>query len=188
MEVTLRVDTAAAEAQLGDVAERGLLAALLAGLGRAANIAAGEVQMRYKEAGLKSPTGTLAQSIGCWPGIERLTWWVGVPDDSPAARYAYLITEDDAHIVPRGHKYLAIPIGENLTPAGVALVKSPRQVSGLVFRGQTAGVLVGEEYHPWFALTKEVWIFGRGILEDGTRASELAMRAAVQAEVDKVMN
>lgn len=41
--------------------------------------------------------------------------------------------EDGATITPKRGKYLAIPVGKALTPAGVARYKSPRQVPDLAY-------------------------------------------------------
>lgn len=188
--VSVSIETAALERRLGALAEAALAAALGRGLAEAAGYLAGAVVTVSERDGLAARTGSLRRSVGVWPApgaVDGLQLFVGIPEDAPAAKYAYLLGDEDIHIVPQGHPYLAIPIGENLTGAGVARFASPRQVPGLVFRGLTAGIMVGEEYHAYFALVTDVWIFGRGSL--GTAAEEEygEMVRVAQERVDQLL-
>ncbi len=188
--VSVTVDTAALEARLGALAERALAEALAGGLAEAGACLVGRIVANAEADGIRSRTGHLLGSVGLWsePGaVDALEVFVGVPADSPAARYAYLLTDEDVHVLPRGHEYLAIPTGENLTAAGVARYDSPRQLDDLVFRGLTAGVMVGEEYRPYFALATDVWIFGRGSMERAADEGRAEMVALVQERVDALL-
>lgn len=179
------VDIGGLEQRCAQLSGAQLDRALVAGLLAAGEQAAHEVRVDAADR-LTSRTGNLLNSIGAWPdGQARdATVRVGVPDDAPVAPYAWLITEADHHIVPRGHPYLAIPIGINRTPAGVGgnLFASPRDIPAPVWRGRTVGLLVGERYEPLFALTPEVFIFGRGALESGVERAEPGL-AGLVAEV-----
>ena len=186
------ISTEAAEERLGAAAGDRIIAALTEGLALACTYAAGEVQMKAAQS-LKSRTGELQRGIGHWPGgsDEGLRRYIGVPADSPAAKYAYLLGEDDVTIVPIGHKYLAIPIGANLTGSGVARMKSPLDIprDQIEFRGATVGVgdITGEDYTPLFALVTSVTICGRDVLYEALLGAEARMTDVVQETVDKVV-
>lgn len=190
--VTVQVDlsgAAAAALRLGVLSAESIAQRLASGLAAAAEEIAGDIVLRAVEAGLQSRTGSLLGSVGSWPaeGDGQLTVYVGVPDDSPAARYSYLLGEQYRVIRPQGHKYLAIPIGENLTGAGVARYASPRQVDDLVFRGRTAGILQEERYVPLFALVEEVTIVGRGVFEAAIEAAAPTLPERVRGPLDALL-
>jgi len=150
--------------------------------------------MRGIEAGLtpRSPHG-LFPSIGAWPASELLAY-VGVPAESPAIRHAWLLTEEDKHIVPHGHPFLAIPIGDNVTGGGIGggLFASPRDIprDQIAWRGRTVGTVTAKRgiYHPLFALVEEVWIFGRGALEAAAEAAPGPAAETVQRHVDALLS
>lgn len=98
---------------------------------------------------LKRRTAALAQSV-----VGRATYVAsGLPGfrvgifRGPALKYA-AVQEYGATILPVRAKYLAMPVGEALTPAGVARWKSPRDFPGrLVFIPfRNSGVAVGALY------------------------------------------
>ena len=189
--VNIPVETQRVEAALGALADEALQGALAAGLAEAAEYLAGAIVAQAVADGItpRSPAGLLTQ-VGQWPGsaAEGLTYYVGVPDASPVARYAYLLTEADKHIVPLGHKYLAIPVGPNLTGGGLPRLHSPRELGpDIVWRGRTAGLMVGDRYEAWFALTPEVWIFGRGSMERAAEDGLAEMIDTVQRRVDELL-
>ena len=71
---------------------------------------------------------------------EEFVAYVGVLAQSPAAKYAGLL-EQGGDITPSGHPYLAIPIGDALTPSGVPRYLSPRDVRGGRFVRTRSGKL-----------------------------------------------
>ena len=209
MTISVSVDAAGLEqlsARLGTLAGDALRAALAAGLAEAGQYAAGEIVMRADEAGIKGRTGSLLPSISTWSqrGADGLEVFVGVPDESPAARYAYLLTDATVRIVPQGHPYLTIPIGDNLSGAGVGQqgigdipddqLRFRRDVpvyvdwhGGMVFQGLTAGTISGKHYHPLFALVRSVTIKGRNVFDPAIEASHETMVETVQARVDALL-
>lgn len=187
-ELNISVDTQQAAAKLGVLGGAALSGALATSLAAGAQDAGAALQEAVLEAGLLGPTGSLAGTAGAWPDAsDELGWYIGVPDDSPARRYAWLITGEVKTIVPKGHRYLAIPIGENLTGAGDARFSSPRDVVGLVFRGRTAGIVTGDDYTPLFALVESVTIAGRNVLEPTVEQERTRITESVQQAVDELV-
>lgn len=178
-------------AVLGEAgAQTALAQALGSGLMQAANEMSEAVREAAIAAGLTSRTGTLLNSITYWPAADPLTCYVGVPNESPAAHYAYLLTDEDVQIVPKGHKYLAIPMGDNLQGSGTPRYDSPRQLADLgqvEWRGRTVGLLIGGEYHPYFALVESVWIFGRGVLESSIEAQTDEAAKTIRSHVEQLI-
>ena len=181
MNVTVQVDIDDALAYLGGALER-IAAACAAGLAAGAG-----------ETAIEQRTGTLGSAVTSWQAdqdpLERL---IGVPEESPAAKYAYLLGADDVTIRPQGHKYLAIPIGENVTPAGVGgrLYGSPREIPAdlVAWVGRTVGVRdAAGDYDPLFALVEEVTIFGRDVLEPTVSGRAIAMRDRIAEEIAAVL-
>ena len=172
IDVTVKAEAVAAA--LGALAGAELIAACSRGLAAGLEYVAGFVAQAAGAggaAGLNQPTGMLAQSIrGALDAPGAIAGHVGVPADSPAAGHAWLLTDADFVIMPQGHPYLAIPVGANLTGAGVAGNDSPlsafgtsgaghfetgRPVTvnwggGFVFTGLTFGFGYGEAYQPYF--------------------------------------
>lgn len=201
MQLQVTMDVSAATARLGQLADEQLDGALARGVLAAAVYAAGEAQLLAAER-LESRSGQLLSQIGAWAdeagadggarGAARA--YFGVPEgarDPAVLRYAWLLTGKDKVIRPVGHKYLAIPIGRNRTKAGIGnnLYASPREIPRelIQWRGRTVGIGVGDDYEPMFALTPEVHIFGRDVLEDVVESAAGEMAAIVQDEVDRVL-
>lgn len=89
-------------------------------------------------------------------------------------------------ITPKRGKFLAIPLAPALTGAGVARYKTPRDVPGLSFRGNSnRGVLVDKAGVPWYALVKSVTIRPKFYLKTAldTASADLSRRlSAVLAD------
>jgi len=64
---------------------------------------------------------------------------VGVRPNSAVEKYKWLLSDESKTITPKRGKFLAIPIAENLTGAGVARFSSPRQVPDGFLLKQRAG-------------------------------------------------
>lgn len=163
--------------------------ALARGLLRAGEQAASAVTLAASEAGLESRSGQLLSSITAWAEEESddgPAVRVGVMPDTPAARYAYLLTDAVKAIAPLRGEYLAIPIGDNLTAAGVARYASPRDVPGgefargldVMLRDGTSfgGLVFGvwrqrglgrqreQDFTPLFALVRAAFVQGVDVL------------------------
>lgn len=104
-------------------------------------------------------------------------------------RYANIL-ERGGTIVPRRGRFLAIPVGPALTPAGVARYDSPRQVQGLRFvpiLGGRMALLVKDRRgrsEVWFRLVRRVTIRPSWYLRDAvqTEAAELRARLSTALE------
>jgi hypothetical protein len=178
---------------LGDMG-RSVSAAVDAGLKLGVEIAAGTVKEEYLSGqALKRRTGNLARSIyGVVTGPGEAT--IGVPAGTGVEHYQWLLGDEQKTIVPTKGKYLAIPIGENLTGAGVARYTSPRQVEGGFFiKTKTGRLLFGYKkgtkgkFRPLFTLVTSVLVQGSGALFDGVEESIPDMTAAIQKSVEKAI-
>lgn len=202
--LNITIDAGRATQRLGELADGLLADALARGLLAALDLGASAVTMAAQEAGIQQRTGALLRSIGFWPDPRNeLAGYIGVPEESPAARYAYLLSDAVKAITPVRGEYLAIPVGAGLTPAGVPRYGSPRDVDGLVFKpggeapaawaegdifhGLVAGVMTGQDFTPLFALVRGVTVQGFNVLEPAVQGAVPEMTAAVQREVDALL-
>ncbi len=172
---------------------RAVLGACSAGLGKAVKFAAGNVIENYLSGqALKRRTGQLAREVDGWMAAE-LEGVVGVPETSTVSTYKWLLGEEEKTIVPRNAKFLTIPIGENLTGAGVPRFTSPRQVPDGFFVSTKGRLLFGTKrgkrgkFRPLFTLVKSVFVQGTGALADGVLESQDQMTDIIQEEIDKVL-
>jgi len=165
-------------------------AAAARGLAQGGQLAAGVVVRDYLSGqSLHRRTGTLAREIASWMASD-CDCVIGVPNDSPARKYAWLLGDEKKTIRPTSAKFLTIPIGENLTGAGVARYSSPREVPKGFFVRTGGKLLFGYKrgtrgkFRALFALVKSVTIQGSSALIDGVTASVDDMTAAIQTEID----
>lgn len=152
---------------------REVLKAVHAGLDEGAKDAAGYIVSNYLSGqALKRRTGNLAKAVDGWMAGD-LHAVIGVRSDSPVGKYAWLLTDEQKTIRPKNSKFLAIPIGENLTGAGVARFTSPRQVPNGFFVSTGNSLLFGYKrgkrgkFRALFTLKKSVFVQGSGALVDG---------------------
>ncbi|HOT73739.1 MAG TPA: hypothetical protein PLX18_11360 [Anaerohalosphaeraceae bacterium] len=153
-----------------------LASAASAGLRRAAEETASYIADQYLSGrALNRRTGNLARSLAGWM-IADLEAVIGVRPFSGVDAYAWLLTDEVKTIRPRTARLLAVPIGENLTAAGVPRFRSPRDVpNGFFYRSASGALLFGyrlgkterARIRPLFALVPEVTVFGSGALYDG---------------------
>jgi hypothetical protein len=178
---------------LGDMG-RSVAAAVDAGLKLGVEVAAGTVKENYLSGqALRRRTGNLARSIqGVVTGPGE--GMIGVPAGTAVDKYQWLLGDEQKTITPTRGQYLAIPIGENLTGAGVARYTSPRQVEGGFFiKTKTGRLLFGYQrgkkgkFRPLFTLVTSVLVQGSGALYDGVMESLDDMTAAIQQSVDKAI-
>ena len=170
-----------------------VLSAVSRGLDTGGKLAAGAVQRDYLSGqSLKRRTGTLAREVDSWmPG--KLEAIVGVPADSPAAHYAWLLSDEQKTILPTKGKYLTIPIGEGLTPSGVPRYSSPREVTdGFFIKSKKGQLLFGIKhgkrgrFRPLFVLVKSVFVQGTGALLDGVNDSIDKITGSIEDNIKKV--
>lgn len=171
---------------------RSVAAAVDEGLGNGAHVAAGNVSKNYlKGQALKHRTGRLSAAVqGILTGPGEAT--IGVPAGTAVERYRWLLGDEQKTITPTKGQFLAIPIGENLTGAGVARYSSPRQVEGGFFiKTKTGRLLFGYKngkkgkFRPLFTLVKSVLVQGSGALFDGVEESIPDMTTAIQQSIDR---
>jgi len=142
---------------------------------------------------LKRRTGTMARVVTGWLA-EPLHGVVGIPDNSPVDRYAWLLGDERKTIVPTKSKFLTIPIGENLTAAGVAKYTSPRQVPDGFFVNTNGRLLFGRKngkrgkFRALFLLVKSVTIQGTGALKDGVESQLDNIIADMETEIGKAID
>lgn len=179
-----------AVASLGAIGEA-IEKAVTDGLHKAAKLAAGHVAEGYLSGqALKRRTGRLAASLDGWLESAR-TAVVGVRPGTAVDQYKWILGDEERTIRPRQAKFLTIPIGENLTAAGVARYASPRQVPEGFFVHTGGKLLFGHKrgkkgkFRPLFVLVKEVLVQGSGALYDGVMESLDDMAAAIEAEIAK---
>jgi hypothetical protein len=196
--VDISVDIEAVAARLGVLAGERLTRALSGGLAEGLEYAAGEVVLDAHAKGVQSRSGQLLNAVrGELDQDGGLAGHVGVPQDSPAIDYAHLLTDADFTIVPYG-EYLAIPIGPNLTGAGVARFSSPRQLAGGkfrrgveteipwgdgTFRGLVFGIGDGDAFEAYFALVRSVHARGKDVLEPAVEGARDTMTETVDEHV-----
>lgn len=162
------------------------------GLGKGVKLAAGTVSQKYLSGqALKRRTGQLARSVDGWMEAP-LEGVVGVPDGSAVEDYKWLLGDEEKTIVPKKAKFLAIPIGEGVTPSGVPRFASPRQVPNGFFVKTKGRLLFGTKrgkrgkFRPLFTLVKSVFVQGSGALYDGVMDSLDDIGEAMEDEIDKV--
>ena len=163
------------------------------GLGKFVKFAAGHVIKDYLSGQvLKRRSGFLSKAVDGWM-IGNFEGVVGVQPNSAVAKYAWLLGDESKTIVPTKGKFLAIPIGENLTGAGVARFTSPRQVPNGFFIRVGGRLLFGYKngkkgkFRALFTLVTSVFVQGTGALADGVLEKTNDGIGMIQNEVDKVV-
>ncbi len=152
-----------------------------------------QARASYRESGLHVRTGHLKGSISVGSvesDSETISVSVFAGQDLPYAR----AQEYGATIRPKRSSFLAIPIGEALTPAGVARF-GPREITANGYSGSFVahGVIFGTNgrghAEPLFALKRSVTIparpFMRPALLKFRPIAMDAMRSAMQQVIDK---
>ncbi len=182
-------------ADLGAMGQR-VLDATSESLALSVELTAAHIQDNYLTGqALGTRTGFLKKAVGGW--MEGpLDGVVGVREGSGVDKYKWLLGDEQKTITPKRGKFLAIPIGEALTPAGVVKAKfaSPRLVDDGFFIRSKGKLLFGYKrgkrgkFRPLFVMVKSVLIQGSGALYDGVmdkvddigRAMEDAIGKAVE--------
>lgn len=140
-------------------------------------------------------TGNLRNAVQGWMESD-LDGVVGIMPGSPVASYMFQLGDETVTIRPKNGKYLAIPIGENLSPSGVPKFDSPRDVPdgffftsrGQLLFGYRLGKTTRARVRLLFVLKKEVTIHGTGALVDGVEESIPKITKAIQQKLDEKLN
>ena len=180
-------------AELGGLGDA-VLRACGIGLGKFVKFAAGNVVGKYLTGqALKTRSGMLRKAVDGWL-VNDTEGIVGVHPNSAVDKYAWLLGDESKTIVPIKGSALTIPIGEALTPAGVAKYQSVMQaeqslgVDIFKLRGTNVlGYKVGKKgkFRALFVLVKSVFVQGTGALADGVLESTDKGVGMIQDEVDK---
>ncbi len=179
-----------AVAELGEMGAA-IAAACAAGLQKGGRIAAGNVIENYLMGqALKPRTRNLARAVDSWP-VTDTDVAIGVRPNSAVDHYKWLLSDEDRTIKPR-KKFLAIPIGEGLTGAGVAKFSSPREVNdGFFIRTKSGSLLFGRKngkrgkFRALFVMVTSVFVQGSGALLDGVLDSLDDISGAMEDEIAK---
>jgi len=178
--------TVAELGSMGDAIRR----ACSVGLKKGVKLAAGKVVSEHLSGqDLKRRSGRLAEAVDGWMAGE-LEGVVGVQEHSGAEAYKWILGTEQKTITPKKAKFLTIPIGENLTQAGVARYSSPRDVpDGFFFTGKSGGLFFGTKrgkrgkVRPLFVLKKSVTVTGSGALAAGVLDSADDITEAMTDEI-----
>lgn len=159
-------------AELGSMGAA-VVEAVSIGLEKGVKIVAGKVSRDYLSGqALKRRTGSLARAVEGWTEGD-FDGVVGVRENAAVDKYKWLLGDEQYTIRPKNAKFLTIPIGENLTGAGVARFSSPRQAPDGFFVKTKGKLLFGYKkgtrgkFRPLFVLVKSVFVQGTGALYDG---------------------
>ena len=161
------------------------------GLKRGVKLASAVVVKNYLSGqSLKRRSGNLARSIDGWLEAD-FDGVVGVRPNAAVSKYAWILGDETKTITPKNAKFLTIPIGENLTGAGVARYTSPRQVPDGFFIESKGKLLFGYKngkrgkFRPLFTLVKSVTVQGSGALYDGVSDSLDDITGEMENEIAK---
>jgi len=172
---------------------RDIEAAASKGMATGGQIAVGKTARDYLSGQqLKRRSGGLARELASWMDVP-LHLVIGIPDGSTVDRYKWLLGDEQMTIRPKKGRFLAIPIGENLTGAGVPTYSSPRQVEdGFFLKGKGGQLLFGRrngkrgKFRPLFVLVTSVFVQGTGALSDGVMASLDDIGKAIEDSISKI--
>lgn len=169
------------------------------GLAASVQIAADHVGENYLSGQyLKVRTKNLKNAVQGWMAGD-LDGVVGVAEDAAVNDYAYLLGDEVVTIRPKTARFLAIPIGEALTPSGVLkgeYAGGLRNIKGGFFfesKGQLLfGIRKGKteraRVRPLFVLKRQVTVYGTGALYDGVDESLDAMARQMTQEINEELN
>lgn len=140
---------------------------------------------------LKSRTGFLRKAVQAWMEADDLAI-VGVRPNSAVEQYKWLLGGETKTIRPKHGRYLVIPIGDNLTAAGVARYRSPREVTDGFFLRSKGQLLFGRKngnrgrFRPLFALVTSVTVKGSDALAKGVLESRDDIVVAINTELGNI--
>lgn len=196
VDVRIDIETEALQARLRAIGGDGLIDAIRGGLARGLEEDAVRAVTVKGHAAQLIRSGNLLSSVRGQVDATGVSGRVGVPEDSPAAAYAYQLLPVSVRIVPKSAQALTIPLGPaNLTGAGVpryptvAALKAQFGDAAVVRRGRTIGIVHGSgkraTFVPFFALAKSVTVTGQDVLEAGVQSAVPQITETVQEAVDQ---
>jgi hypothetical protein len=162
------------------------------GLANALGIIADEssASVMHGRDGIQTRSGMLARSIHSYMDeTNKLMGYVGPGGTNNVSRYSWLLGNQTKTIKPVKGKFLAIPIADNLTRAGVARYKSPLQIpDGFFFRSKTGGLFFGQENNKgkmkvFFVLKRSVKIEGKDVMMKAYKSHKKRIIDAVKNAV-----
>ena len=165
-----------------------------AGMATGGKIAAGKVARDYLSGQpLKRRSGSLARELASWMD-GPLDLVVGIPEGATVDKYKWLLGDEQMTIKPKGvSRFLAIPIGENLTGTGVPTYSSPYDVDdGYFIKSKGGQLLFGRKigkrgkFRPLFVLVTSVFVQGTGALYDGVMESLDDIADAIEDSIGKI--
>lgn len=182
-------------ADLGGMGQR-VLDAASEGLGVGVKDTADHISASYLTGqALKSRTGMLRKALDGWME-SKFDGVVGVREGSGVDQYKWLLGDEQKTITPKRSKFLAIPIGEALTPSGVVRDKyrSPRLVEdGFFIKSKSGRLLFGYKrgkrgkFRPLFVMVKSVLVQGSGALYDGVMDKVDDIGAAMKDRIGEAL-
>lgn len=163
------------------------------GMAAGGHITAGAIARDYLSGQpLKRRSGQLARELDSWMDAP-LDLVIGIPDGSTVEPYKWLLGDEQMTIRPKKGRFLTIPIGENLTSAGVPRYTSPRQVEdGFFLKSKGGQLLFGRKngkrgkFRPLFVLVTSVFVQGTGALYDGVMASLDNIADSIEDAIGKI--
>ena len=156
---------------------------------------------------LKVRTNELRNAVGGW--MEGpLHAVIGVKPNSAVDDYAWLLGDNPANqpktITPKNAKSLAIPVGENLSSAGVPKYATPDDAKralgekNFIFipgTGKNIGTLGTRRgktrrarFRPLFVLRRSVQVYDTGAIVDGVDQKLDDFTGRIQTEIDRVQS
>jgi hypothetical protein len=166
------------------------------GLGKAVVYTAAYIVQNYLSGqALKTRSHLLKENLQGWMEAP-LDGVIGVHPNQGVDKYKWLLGDESKTIFPTKGKFLAIPIGEALTGAGVlkgAYSGGLRSITEGFFVSTKGRLLFGYKvgkkgkFRALFTLVKSVFIQGSGALLDGVLESQDEMTDILQEEIDKVV-
>lgn len=209
---TIQIEfTPEALATIERLGELGVRPAVQRGLLKGAHLVAGDAKIAARDS-FQTRTGGLNRGITAWAESEAMTVAIGVHGNDPAIRYAWLLTDEEKTILPKGHPYLAIPLSPLRTRgemSGAAKATTPRDFEGffkvskagnLIFFGTGGEALAGATIKSWrkklqdngiiplFVLKPSVTVKGRDVLRRTVEANVGKAAEAVNEEVAKLVS
>ncbi|HAL45686.1 MAG: hypothetical protein A2Y12_06155 [Planctomycetes bacterium GWF2_42_9] len=149
---------------------------------------------------LKKRSGDLARAVDGWKE-SAFDAVVGVRENSAVDRYKYLLGDEKVTITPKRAKFLAIPMPDALTEAGV-LQGDYRAGSGqslkdiiensFLMKSKSGGLFIAKKFgktdrsiKPLFILKKSVVVMGTGALAAGVLESADDITNEIANKIEK---
>jgi hypothetical protein len=182
-QLTVRVNRLAAFAQ------GGFARAVVPAVNEALAVGQTEVVRLISGPVLRRRTGNAAASVRPIPAQAQGDTVTGSVGSN--VRYLHFLYKGGT-IRPRNAKYLAIPIGNALTPAGVSRYSSPRDAGKLIFIISRAGnkLLVRKrvdgDLDPLFVLKSQVTIPPHDFLTEPKRKMTVELRRSIPSALKRV--